>query len=146
MLSHTTYVISKVDLLKYMMSKAYHNTCTTKWIKFLLEFDLIFINQKSIKGQVRTYQLAKAPIQATTPLEITLPDKDVFKIDEMEVVDTQEDYDMTMYFYGLKCEQGGGVGVIFSLPMAFPYRILLNQTFHALITMKSMRNLSWVLR
>lgn len=105
MLNHTTYVIYRVDPLKHMMRKTYHNTQTTKWILFFLEFQLIFINQKSIKGQVIVDQLAEVPIKETTPLEITLHDEDVFKVDKIEgVVETQEYYDMNMYFNGLKFE------------------------------------------
>lgn len=44
MLNHITYVISQVDPLKYMMSKACHNTHITKWIIFLFEYDLVFIS------------------------------------------------------------------------------------------------------
>lgn len=72
---------------------------------FLFEFDLIFISQNFVKGQIIADQLLEAPIQKNTPLEITLPDEDVFKIDKIEeIVDTQEYYDMTMYFDGSKCE------------------------------------------
>lgn len=41
--NNITYVISKVNPLKQMMRKAYHNTHAPKWIMFLIEFDLIFI-------------------------------------------------------------------------------------------------------
>jgi len=44
MLNHTTYVIAKVDPLKYMMNKTYKNTNTSKWIMHLTKFDLQFIS------------------------------------------------------------------------------------------------------
>jgi len=50
----------------------------------LLEFNLIFIIQNFIKDQVIIDQLVEVPIQATTPLKITLPDEDMFNIDEIE--------------------------------------------------------------
>lgn len=121
MLNHITYVISKANPLKHMMSKVCHNMRTTKWILFLSKFDLIFISQKYIKGQVKADQLADAPIQSTTPLKITLPDEDIFKVDEREeIVDTHEDYYITMYFDGSRCEQGGGAKVIFFMPQGVP--------------------------
>ena len=40
MLNHTTYVIAKVDPLKYMMNKTYQNTRTSKWIMYLTKFNL----------------------------------------------------------------------------------------------------------
>ena len=52
MLNHKTYVIARSDPLKYLMSHAYVNSCTSKWIMLLTKFDLDFVNQKYIKGQV----------------------------------------------------------------------------------------------
>lgn len=72
---------------------------------FLFEFDLVFINQKSIKGQVIADQLVAAPLESSSPLQISLLDEDIFKIDEVEEpIDTQEDFDITMYFDGSRCE------------------------------------------
>lgn len=57
--------------------------------------------------------MAKVHIQGTSLLEITLLDEDVFKVDEVEeLVEIQEDYDITMYFDSLKYEQGGGAKVV----------------------------------
>jgi len=44
MLNHTTYVIAKVDPLKYMRNKTYQNIRTSKWIMYLTKFDLQFIS------------------------------------------------------------------------------------------------------
>lgn len=46
MLHYTTYVIAKVDPLKYMMKKTYKNIRKSKWIMHLKKFDLQFISQK----------------------------------------------------------------------------------------------------
>lgn len=111
-----------------MMRKTYHNSRTTKWIMFLFEFDLVFINQKSIKGQVIIDQLAVAPLESSSPLQISLLDENIFKIDEVEEhVDTQEDFDITMYFDGSRCEQGGGAKVIFftlqGVPIPYSFKL-----------------------
>lgn len=112
-----------------MISKMYHNSRIAKWIMFLLEFHLIFINQKSIKGQVIINQLATAPLESSAPLQITLLNEGVFKIDEVEEhVDTQEDFDITMCFDGSRCEQGGGAEVVFftSQGVSIPYSFKLD--------------------
>lgn len=68
---------------------------------FLSKFDLDFIIQKSIKGQFITNQLTEAPLLGNFPLDINLPDEDIFKIDKEEVfVDSNEEFYMTIYFYG----------------------------------------------
>jgi len=78
MLNHTTYVIAKADPLNYMMNKTYHNARTSKWIMHLTEFDLQFISQNSIKGQVIADYLVEAPLYDNKPLIIELPNEHVF--------------------------------------------------------------------
>lgn len=70
MLHHTTYIISHSNPLQYMMSKTYHHSRTSKWLMFLLEFDLDFVSYKSIKGQFIVDQLIEAPLQDTSSLDI----------------------------------------------------------------------------
>jgi len=62
MLNHTNYMITKVDPLKYMMNKTYQNTRTSKWIMHLTKFDIQFISQKYIKGQVIVDYLIEAQL------------------------------------------------------------------------------------
>jgi len=50
-----------MDPLKYMMNKIMLNVQVVKWITFLSEFYLDFINHKSIKGQVIVDQFVEAP-------------------------------------------------------------------------------------
>ena len=61
LLNQKTYIISKMDPLKYMMNKIMLNVQVVKWITFLSEFYLDFINHKSIKGQVIVDQFVEAP-------------------------------------------------------------------------------------
>ena len=121
MLNHTTYVIAKADPLNYMMNKTYHNARTSKWIMHLTEFDLQFISQNSIKGQVIADYLAQAPLSDDKPLIIELPNEHSFQLDEMEIpMDLEEDWDMVRYFDGSICEKSGGVGVVLVTPQGFP--------------------------
>lgn len=78
MLNHTTYVIAKVDPLKYMMNKIYQNTRTSKWIMHLTKFDFQLISQKSIKGKVIADYLVEEPMKDDKPLLIELPDEHGF--------------------------------------------------------------------
>ena len=62
----------------------------------------------------------------SSPLNINIPDEDIFNIyEEEEFVDKYEDFDMTMYFYGSKYEQGCGVRVFLFIPQGFlnPYSL-----------------------
>ena len=68
MLNHTTHLISKIDPLKYLLSKASFTGRATKWVLILSEFDIIYKDRKAIKGQVIVEQLAKAPLQEDHPI------------------------------------------------------------------------------
>jgi len=88
---------------------------------YLNEFDLQFISQKSIKGQVIADHLAEAYLQDDNPLVIELPDEHIFQLDDVDVpIELEDEWDMTIYFDGSKCEKGGGVGVIFVTPQGIP--------------------------
>ena len=41
-------------------------------------------------------------------------------IEEEEFVDTKDELDITLYFDGSKCEQGGGAGIVFITPQGAP--------------------------
>lgn len=69
---------------------------------FLSEFDLKFVTQKLIKGQVITDQLVDAPLEKST-LDLFL-DEDVLIVDHDSIWD--------MYFDGSRCQSGSGVGVV----------------------------------
>ena len=44
MMNHKTYVVARQDPLRYMMSHAYINFRTSKWIMLLTEYDLEFMS------------------------------------------------------------------------------------------------------
>ena len=62
MLAHTTRLISKIDPLKYLLSKATLTSHLAKWAMILSEFDIEYVEWKAIKGKAIIDQLAEAPI------------------------------------------------------------------------------------
>ena len=50
MLNYTTQLISKVNPLKYLLSKVALTSLTTKWVLILNEFDIVYVDHKAIKG------------------------------------------------------------------------------------------------
>lgn len=53
-----------------------------KWVMLLSEFDIEYINQKSIKGQVLIDHLVKTPLSENQPLITGFPDESVLSLDE----------------------------------------------------------------
>ena len=49
MLAFKILLIAKMDPLKYLMKKPVQDGKTAKWVLLLLEFDIKYVTQKSIK-------------------------------------------------------------------------------------------------
>lgn len=77
MLSHTINLVSKIDPLKYIMSRPILSKKIGKWALLLSEFDIKFIPQKAIKGQILVDFLDDYLILVEWELQEDLPDEEV---------------------------------------------------------------------
>ena len=50
MLSYTTWLVSKMDPVKYIFEKPTLTEWITRWQVLLSEFDIVYVTQKAIKG------------------------------------------------------------------------------------------------
>jgi len=98
MLNQTTKLISNVDPLKYLLSKALLTGRLVKWVMILSEFDIQYVNRKAIKGQVIADQLAAAPITDIQPIYPEFPAR------------------WQLYFDGSYTQHGSGAGILFVTP------------------------------
>lgn len=107
-------VIVKFDPLKHLFLQTDLSSYLKKWVMLLIEFDLNFISQKSIKVQALTDYLAKAPCphSDTCSTSIEFPDDNILAI--------QHDDIWELYFDGSKCKIGSSVGIILIPPMQNP--------------------------
>ena len=80
MLNHTTYLIAKIDPLKYLLSKAALTSRAEKWVLILSGFDIVYKDCMAIKGQVIADQLAKAPLEGDHPIVENFPDDTIMTI------------------------------------------------------------------
>lgn len=63
MVSHKVHLIAQFDTLKYLMNRATLIRRLAKWVMILSEFDIEYVNRKSIKGQIIEDQLVEEPVQ-----------------------------------------------------------------------------------
>jgi len=108
MLSHSIHLISKTDPLKYLMSKPILSGRLAKWALLLLEFEIIFVPQKSTKGQVLADFLADHPILVEWELPEDFPNEEAFFTDLMP--------SRKLFFDGAARSYGAGAGVVFVTP------------------------------
>ena len=57
----TVEVVSPADVVKYMVSQPFIKGMLSKWSLHLLQFDLIYVPQKTVKGQALANFLATHP-------------------------------------------------------------------------------------
>ena len=135
MLHQKTMLISKIDLLKYLLSRATLTGHIEKWVMILSEFDIEYVDKNAIKGQVIVDQLVEEPVEDDHPMLIDFLDEAIFNMDIAN--------EWKLYFDCLPMINDSGAGIMFITPQGnvIPksYWIAFNYTnniaeYEALIT------------
>ncbi|KAA0044960.1 uncharacterized protein E6C27_scaffold74G002660 [Cucumis melo var. makuwa] len=79
-----------------------------KWAIILLQYDIVYISQKAVKGQALADFLADHPVPSNCKLCDDLPDEEVLFVESMEP--------WIMFFDGATRRSGAGVGIVFISP------------------------------
>nr|XP_019066935.1 uncharacterized protein LOC101255278 [Solanum lycopersicum] len=108
--SYTTYLVSRMDPLKYIFQKAMPTGKLAKWQMLLSEFDIVYVTQKAIKAQALADHLAENPVdEEYEPLKTYFHDEEVSFVGE----DISEAYPgWRLFFDGAANHQGKGVGAV----------------------------------
>ena len=77
MLNHTTWLISKIDPIKYIFEKPTLTGRIAHWQMLLSEYDIECHTQKAIKSSVLADYLAHQPVENHQSIEYEFPDEDV---------------------------------------------------------------------
>ncbi|KAA3479843.1 RNA-directed DNA polymerase (Reverse transcriptase), Ribonuclease H [Gossypium australe] len=120
MLYHTTWLISKLDPLKYMMESTALNRRMARWQILLSEFDIVYVNQKAVKGSAIADFLASRALDNYEPLNFDIPNEDFMFVAATEE-DTLEDCPWKLNFDGASNAVGNGVGAILISPSGDHY-------------------------
>ncbi|XP_074300119.1 uncharacterized protein LOC141631334 [Silene latifolia] len=78
MQAYTIHVISKVDPIKYILSRPVLSGRLAKWAVLLKQYDLVFVSQKAVKGQVIADFFADHPVPTDWELSDELPGEEIF--------------------------------------------------------------------
>ena len=77
MLNHTTWLISKMDPIKYIFEKPALTGRISRWQMLLSEYDIEYRSQKAIKGSVLADHLAHQPIEDYQSVQYDFPNEEV---------------------------------------------------------------------
>ncbi|KAK8578866.1 hypothetical protein V6N12_069210 [Hibiscus sabdariffa] len=129
MLYHTTWLISKLDPIKYVMGSTMLIGRMARWQILLSEFDLVYVNQKAIKGSVIADFLASRASENYEPLNFDFPNEDL-----MCVLNTEEGLSLDKYwklnFDGALNDVGKGIGAVLVSPEGDHYPFACKLDFY----------------
>ena len=99
MLAYVVFVIAQTNVIKYMLSKPILSGRMCKWSLALVEFHLLYVPQKAVKGQALADFLVDHPCE-DVPNEAQYMALVLWKF----------------HFDGSRAEQGIGVGIVLESP------------------------------
>ncbi|XP_070004833.1 uncharacterized protein [Nicotiana sylvestris] len=119
--AHVVRLVSRANPIKFVMSKPVLSDRLARWYLQFQQFEIVYIPQKSVKGQALADFLADYPIHDDWELTDELPDEDDM------VIEVQPPW--KMYFDGTAHRGGAGVSVVFvtSQGEVVPYSFMLTQ-------------------
>ncbi|XP_070050362.1 uncharacterized protein [Nicotiana tomentosiformis] len=108
LLSYTTYLISRMDPLKYIFQKPMPTYRLAKWQNLLIELKIIYVTQTAMKAQALADHLAENSVDGEyAPLKTYFPDEEVLYVDE---VDYNEKPCWKLFLDGAANMKGVGIG------------------------------------
>jgi len=114
LLSYTTYLISRMDPLKYIFQKSMPTGRLAKWQILLTEFDIVYVTRTAMKAQALADHLAENPVDDEyEPLRTYFPDEEINSIEE-EIPD--DGHVWKLYFDGAVNKNGVGIGAVLISP------------------------------
>ena len=84
MLYHTTWLIAKLDPIKFIFEKPLLSGRIVRWQVLLSEFDIVYVSQKAIKRSAIAYFLAKRANEEYEPMSFDFPDEDLMAVLQIE--------------------------------------------------------------
>ena len=80
MLYHVTWLVTKMDLIKYLFEALTLPGRIADWQILLFEYDIIYVSQKLIKGNAITKFLVSQALDDYQLFDFEFPDKDLVNI------------------------------------------------------------------
>ncbi|XP_070013226.1 uncharacterized protein [Nicotiana sylvestris] len=116
--TYTTYLITRLDPLKYIFQRPVPTRRLAKWQILLTEFDIVYVTRTTMKAQALTDHLAENPVDNEyQPLSTYFPDE---KVNSVEAV-SEDTHAWKMFFDGAVNATGVEIGEIMISPTGQHY-------------------------
>jgi hypothetical protein len=123
MLYHTTWLISKLDPLRYIYGKPYLSSQIAICQVLVAKYDIVYMTRKAMKGSVNVDHLADHTMEDYGPFKFDFPDEDVPSVEEWKL-----DW-WTMHFDGVVNVCGNRAGTMIISPNKKQFSILVKLQF-----------------
>ena len=116
MLYHTTWLIVRLDPIKYIFEKLSLSGRITKWQVLLSEFDILYVSQKAIKGRAIVDFLVERANEEYEPMSFDFPNENLMAVLQIEEEELPEEDGWKMYFDGASNALRCGVRAVLISP------------------------------
>ncbi|XP_070008157.1 uncharacterized protein [Nicotiana sylvestris] len=111
--AYTTYLITRLDPLKYIFQKPMPTARLAKWKILLTEFDIVYVTRTAMKAQALADHLAENPIDDEyQPLRTYFPYEEVNSVEAI----SEDTHAWKIFFDGAVNAKGVGIGAILISP------------------------------
>ena len=101
MTEYSVHLISRLDPLRYLFDRPTLVGHLMRWLVLLIEFDIHYVTQKSIRGSIVADYLASLPVSNARAIDDDFPDEDVVAVTSLS--------GWRMYFDGATNRSGYGM-------------------------------------
>ena len=108
MTEYSVHLVSRLDPLRYLFDRPALIGRLMRWLVLLMEFDIHYVTQKSIRGSIVADHLASLPVSDDRAID------DDFLDEEIAVVTSLPGW--SMYFDGAANHFGYGIGALLIFP------------------------------
>ncbi|WRX21799.1 Reverse transcriptase domain - like 10 [Theobroma cacao] len=129
MLYHTTWLIAKLDPIKYIFEKPSLSGRVARWQVLLSEYDIVYMSQKAIKGSAIVDFLAERVEENYEPMEFEFLDEDLMSICQTSGEKLEKE-NWKMFFDGASNALGHGIGVVLVSPEGDHYPVIAKLNFY----------------
>ena len=111
LLYHSTWLIAKLDPIRYIFEKPSLSRRIARWQVLLSEYDIQYVFQKVIKGSIIADFLVDRTEEEYEPMKFEFPNEDLLAIFQIEDDSTMKDL-RKLYFDGASNALGHNIGIV----------------------------------
>ena len=121
MTEYSILLVSRLDPLRYLFDRPVLTGRLMKWLVLLIEFDIQYVTQKSVKGSIVANHLASFPVFDDKPIDDDFPREQIVSVTSIA--------GWRLYFDGAANQLGFGIGILLISPQGDHIPRLVRLTF-----------------